>query len=564
LLQILCPSESGPTIVLSVLRALDAIADATILENAENNIEEEEFLQILYTDEHLESLCQILNQDSQHTIIQQQISLAAGLLAKTCKTEGRRSRLIIGGISDALATRLASFVIASGSQHHAFKTGHIGVMPAGPKAKLAPILHAICSMITDSKIRVSRFCCSTIWGSVFPLVDKDPFSWRAPPAKRGKQESFVSTYDSYGSSVSSSEPTMQTSHHPPFNDLATWGKQRSKASGLLEDATTKVFNGREDDDTPLVSWLIEVVKSKNGLTRLMATWLIALLFRSGSVSARRENTLSMLLVPVLTGMIDNDTVVDEDYLQASNSKNDIHQIREKAPKVLALLVTENKALHKAAVEAGVIKKLSQFLKQTFDPMPSAAVASMWSPNEDVISQDSLPEYAKLGRHGFQPIVFHTLQLRESLLVALAAMATGGDEHRKTIIENGVVPFVIESLKPRERATGEVTDGTDHKQGNPTSILIAACGTARALSRSVSSLRTILVDAKLGDPIYKLLEHSDLEVRIEATAAICNILLEFSPMREVRALYIYNCRTKFFSSKLSQLAYSPRFVNMRTL
>ncbi|KAG9733773.1 ARM repeat-containing protein, partial [Aureobasidium melanogenum] len=60
---------------------------------------------------------------------------------------------------------------------------------------------------------------------------------------------------------------------------------------------------------------------------------------------------------------------------------------------------------------------------------------------------------------------------------------------------------------------------------------AACHAATALSRSVSLLRTALIDAGITKPVYNLLTFPDLEVQIAATNVTCNLVLEFSPMRQ---------------------------------
>ena len=533
-------------LVLAALRALNAIADSIALEDTPKESEEEAFLRSLYKEQHLASLREILNQNFHNAVIQQQISLAAALVAKSCRSELRRKQLTLAGILDALATRVASFVIASEPAYMQRSSGglsHGGILPAGPKARLAPLLRAICSIIAESKIRTSRFCCSSAFACIFPQVDRDPYAWRVPAVKQGRQEHSTLSSDTFVPPLLS-EPGPP-SNHPPFNSYATWGKQGKNSSrgisSALELTAVEGFNGREEDDTPLVAWLIEVVKAKSGSTRLMAIWLITLLFRSGSISSRREKSLSMLLVPILVGMLENDAKnFEEDELpyDSSSLETSTRIMAQQAPKILSLLVAENEELQIAAADAGVLKKLSQMLKRSFDPISRSTMMPMWSPTT-VQTESSTQSQSKLGPSGLQPLVYHTLQLRESLLMALAAMATLKDEYRKAIIDNGVVQFLIESLKPREHTdkdnTAENSESMDQKLGNTTSILIAACATSRALARSVSSLRTILVDAGLADPIYKLLKHPDLEVRIEATSAVCNIILEFSPMRDVSIL-----------------------------
>lgn len=58
--------------------------------------------------------------------------------------------------------------------------------------------------------------------------------------------------------------------------------------------------------------------------------------------------------------------------------------------------------------------------------------------------------------------------------------------------------------------------------------IAACCALRSLSRSVHILRTWIADAEIAPPLCALL--ADPKSAAAATAALCNLLIAFSPAR----------------------------------
>ena len=333
------------------------------------------------------------------------------------------------------------------------------------------------------------------------------------------------------------------SNFPPLGALGpARGNVRNTRgySAALETISTEGYSGVEGNETPLIAWLVYVVRAETGVTRLMTAWVLTILYRMGFANHRREVGLALLLVPLLVCMLDKNYAVpsntptsyDDSVLQSPEQL-----IAQHAPTVLSLLVEDHFQLQQAAVDAKAIEKLSQLLKRSFDPLP-ASPTSLWTPHPrqrtETSSQD-ITSPSRIGLFGLSPDTYHRMRMRESVLVALAAIATAKDEYRKTIIDSGVVQFVIDSLKPYDETPLDISDSsqpTSVVTGNPTPVLLAACGAARALSRSVNTLRTSLIDAGLAAPLFVLLRHPELEVQVASTAVVCNLLLEFSPMREV--------------------------------
>lgn len=239
-------------------------------------------------------------------------------------------------------------------------------------------------------------------------------------------------------------------------------------------------------------------------------------------------------------MIEESSLQDRPNCSPTTSSGTTAQfsITERAPAVLASLIEEGTLLQKAAVDAGVIKKLCQMLKRTFDPVQTTS-KPLWSPNlQPVPSQDAPADVSSStpGRRGFSREVLHAFRCREGILRALAAIADKEDAYRKAMIDNGSVACITDSLMPynHDIISGSQTNITAAtKDGNPVPVLVAACNAARSMSRSVSILRTSLIDYGIAKPILGLLSHSDTTVRIAATEVLCNLLLHFSPMREVR-------------------------------
>jgi hypothetical protein len=293
----------------------------------------------------------------------------------------------------------------------------------------------------------------------------------------------------------------------------------------------------DEEENSIVPWLLYVIRSEAGMSRLMAARLATVLFRLGLAKKHRIPMFSYLVIPVLLRVLDKDyDLKDESDPEFDGLIPTVLRMKEEAPSILATLVMDTQELQKHAVEGKAIRILSQLLKETYNPLQDNAKA-MWhaeSKQSDLQSEPS--SEVQLGPPGYNPIICHIMRFREGILRALAALAPFKDEYRKAICDNGVVPYIIDSLKPRPSPPTEDTTGPKNTvaDGNPIPTLLAACGAARTLTRSVSVLRTSLIDAGVATPLFELIKHRDIEVQIAATSVICNLALDFSPMKEVCA------------------------------
>lgn len=570
LLFILSPAESSSHVVLAALRALNTVADSLALERPNPDSADDSLPGLLYVEQHVESLAQIIAQSSSSLIVQQQISLAAALISKTCREEEHRKGLAKAGVLEALATRLASFVVATGCSLHATDPHlpHSGLPegispPATPRSRLAPVLEAIGTIIQDSRHRTIQFISAPALAVVFPKTDADGSA--SAYEKRAPWASYVAAPFAIRqvpvNPLDTLLPQLPSLHHRgsagttvnfPQLGVAGTSAKLSRTTGAFSTAVEVNQLGSlhhvEDDENALVAWLLYIVRGEGGTTRLMAAWVLTILYRSGLTNRRRETGLALLLVPLLVRMLDKDFKIAGDCQNAYDNsilRSSSWVIKEQAPAILAMLIVDSVELQRAAVDADAIKKLSQLLKESYDPLPTMSSTSLWSPEPSSPEEMDIRESAhasKLGPTGLPPNAYHVIKMREAVLLAFAAIAPVKDEYRKAIIENGIVPFVIESLKPYNNSSTSATvkkqpvvseeKGRTEYTGNPMPVLLAACGAARALSRSVSTLRTSLIDAGIAAPLFLLLEHESMEVQVAATAVVCNLILEFSPMREV--------------------------------
>ena len=305
----------------------------------------------------------------------------------------------------------------------------------------------------------------------------------------------------------------------------------------------------DESESPLFIWLIYVARRGEVRERLSACGMLALLKKFGErwplndpSKTSRERHFSYLIIPLVEKMIEDSSPTSEQAKRANTlspaSRDEMRFVLERSPVVLAELITGNKTLQTAAVHNRTLPTLIQILKKSFD-VPTTSSKPLWQPrssSHEVKDPDIDPASSTLGRSGLSADVLHAFRYRESVLLALAAIAGDQDALRKMVIEMGAATHIIEALVPY-RESNEQGASSSAKDGNPDSVLIAACKVIRSLSRSVSVLRTSLIDHGVAQPIFELLTHPNVKVQIAATEVITNLVLDVSPMRTVGTMLI---------------------------
>lgn len=538
MLSILASSDCPQWLNLPILKTLDAIADRYPLQNP-NWPQDNQLAELVFSKEHVGSFARVLNLPPTSQDAAACVNLAAGLISKLCTEEAHKVALAESGALDALAAAVASFVVAQGfvlpgAERRFGKAGTLPGLPppAPPGAKLGPILRAVSVIVEHSKARAELFLSSPPLVTVFPSqkpefspadIKKNPWGMPYLSGSAVPRQAMGNPIDAILPVVPMTQSNSCNSNFPPLVPQG-YGKRRTS---FLESLPP------DEDETSVVPWLLYVIRAHSGMTRLMAARLVTALFRLGFVKKHRISMLSHLVVPILLRMLEKDVdMKDEDDPKYDGLIPTTLRLKEEAPSILATMVMDNRELQKHAVDGKAIKVLSQLLKETYNPFQEAT-RSMWYADGkvDVSTTDAR---LKLGPAGFNPMIAHIMRYREGILKALAALAPFKDEYRKAICDNGVVPYIIDSLKPRSSTSAEDSSSLKNTaaDGNPIPTLLAACGAARTLTRSASALRTSLIDAGVATPLCELIKHREIQVQIAATSVICNLALDFSPMKEV--------------------------------
>ncbi|KAH6848338.1 armadillo-type protein [Chaetomium sp. MPI-CAGE-AT-0009] len=561
-------------VVLTALRTVKSITEATRLA-APGADDTTSLSEALFSASSLPALYGILSQESRDGVIQEQKCLVAYLISRLCKTPAHQNALADSGVMDALATILASFVVARGevppgAEITARKDGLADLIPAPapPGANLALTLEALSTIVANSRFRSYLLLCSPTIVAVFssagsmPLATESRAAWHALemsglgnirprnpqaidyllpavpiPQSRSQSRGF-NDYPPLG--FSSSHDDLAASGQGSTFKFTGVGVGRPDTSGEDEEA--------DEPESPLVPWLIHLARSTEGLERAMAVSLVTSLFKAGFACPEREQALAVLVVPLLGQLMkEHDEEIPASVQQAATVEPDVAKrwaVQERTPDVLARLVGESEILQKAVHNCGVIKMAVKLLKDSYKPQPVQSPPQQWSskPERGAEPEDT-PPTCRLGPPGRVPAYGHKIATRESALKLVAAMATLSDDYREALVDADAVSYIVESLSPnpgkpknpREQSSSEKgpedggAGGSSVYGHNPSSVIMAACHAIRALARSPKIVRTTMKDHDVGKPINKLLSHPDIEVQIAASGAVINVVTNHSPL-----------------------------------
>ena len=559
------PSTIAPQIVVAALRALTEIVEASILSTSSTPLDTQHIANQVFQPLYIDSMNSIISNSSPRSIQQSQVSLVAGLVIRLCREERHQSALVASGMLDLLATRLAGFAVGDGhvipgADALARRDGLFEAFPDAASAgvKIGPILDAIAAVLGDSGYRAHRLVCSPSILAVFPAVklevSGDSLGSRLSSIRPGQQqgsamELILPELPIAMAKGSFSHSSLHQPEHPDMygsirgiptqpNSITAW------ASNKIGSSTSNGYSDLKEVETPLIPWLIHLARSRTATERLAAITVLTALFKAGLGSqGSREMSIGLLVVPILVDMIAKNTKENRDGDGAEARRR---KILERAPAILARLITDSEYLQMAAFDCNAVRAVTRLLKRAYEPILTLSEPRYWSPHPDTdMDVETTSPTSQLGEQGRHPLVAHRVLVREATLKAIGALAAGKEEYRKCLVAEGIVPFVVDSLTESPNRPGQVKDRHKDKAAmitaslmpsecgmNPLPVLIAACHVIRTLARSVSILRTALVDNNVAPIIFRFMKHSDVNIQVASTATIINLVVEVSPVREV--------------------------------
>lgn len=291
------------------------------------------------------------------------------------------------------------------------------------------------------------------------------------------------------------------------------------------EASLRLFRCSSPSGMLPTSLLFNVRQTSSANVRLAAFCCLANIIKVHPFTAKTNQCVLEVLMELLDHAPPDasrtSSAAPASHLQGSSQV----EMQIQAAFAIARLVADNVALQTLAADSyNALSKLAQLLDLacTRSQASSAVKTERVSATTTIIGSIAVSTPQTDATVGVQPPTVDeaAIRLREACLTALAALTFQHDEPRRKLIDTvqpPVLAMVVSSI------------------GFPAlGVRVAACRLTRALSRSLSILRTSIVDAGVAPKLVALLQDPDEEevVKVEAAAAICNLVLDFSPMKKL--------------------------------
>lgn len=536
LVAILIDPSSNPRLVVETLRALALIVTNLHDDPLENytQLRAAVYEQVISSDT-IGPFARILEQEEKSRLGDEQFTLLLQIIRHVAQGETAcRGLLVQAGILDLLASKLATWVV---SYQPAFKGDYSTVFTRRstppPQGCFCDLVLAIAAIVRDSAYRSFRFFYSQDILTIFPTAPAILFQELPTTFPDMPHSSISHPWERLLPQLTASQSKSESGPRgfPALSSLGTI--EQSRVPFVSQNAVT-VWPRRPDElSSNLIAWLVHMARSTQRNERISILWLLAVLLNATRLNERFGKPLSLLIVPILIRLITDEPL---NWL-STESKPEI------SPElILAELIKGSDTLQAAAVEAESIKILCSKLKKSFDPV-KLTPSTMWSPtpSSSTPEQRSLTSATLLGPPTPSPILSNTLRYRSDAMRALASLAEKENANRLDVLNYNIIQCLLDALLPYpsrqlfsdpQPQFSRPIDTTDPKSGNPNFVMISALKLLVALSRSTHVLRTSLIDGNVAKPVFDLLKHDDMAVQLAATDVTINLILHFSPMKDV--------------------------------
>ncbi|ORY50963.1 ARM repeat-containing protein [Rhizoclosmatium globosum] len=273
-----------------------------------------------------------------------------------------------------------------------------------------------------------------------------------------------------------------------------------------------LFVDSNQSERSVVALLRLLKDGKHAMTRLLAASCLSNLYKI--VNLENQRIPSQLLLPTLINLFSDPSLL----LLTSQSEN--LALLERAPLVLSDLVSESEPLQKLALEGDAISRLAELLL-TPQVRGSLCVGGSVIPGDETMGEADKSGKNILGKGSKSGSNNVDIDVQSNLLVGDLENGTQGSKTYERVAESCLLALAaISSLREDSR--------------NKSSILnfFLSLSNHYPLRRLKSGqLHVNAHDRSLAHPLFTLLQDPNVTVQTYATATLCNIVLDFSPMKK---------------------------------